>query len=606
MSEETRSPHPPKVAKAQEGPGPYVAVVKNHLDTEYMGSLEVELLKTNAEGNNGESSGERVQVSYLSPFYGVTPFTATSENDGYDHTQKSYGFWAVPPDIDTKVLVIFAEGNRGKGYWIGCIQDQNMNFMVPGNASTSYNTESTSKILPVAEYNKKTEEATGNNATQFVKPVNTEQLEVLKRTGLDQDSIRGTTSSSARRDLPSMVFGWSSPGPVDRRDGKPTIPSGDKLNSINIKSSRLGGTSVVMDDGDPTLFRKGPAATSPSAYASIADGGDPTIPHNELFRIRTRTGHQILLHNSEDLIYIAHGSGKSYIEMTASGKIDIYAEDSISVHSEQDLNFKAGRHINLESGDNINLKAGNRMTMSTAANWTVQCGADGMLTCAGSSNISSAAHKETAGRIDMNSGSAVAAQAQASPGITRTPGPGSGPEKENKNPAEHTAIKQNNSLARNTPATDTEDKTETSEDTFKHCQTPAASGNPNEDRANEEALAKEKTEKNPNASLVTPGGELSALDQIAEDNLAAAQEAAKGAVGGELSALDQIAESNFAAAQEAAKSAVGGELSALDQIAESNLASAQKAAQQQSINLNQAQAEAAMGRSGTATLVGDA
>ena len=30
MSEETRSPHPPKVAKAQEGPGPYVAVVKNH------------------------------------------------------------------------------------------------------------------------------------------------------------------------------------------------------------------------------------------------------------------------------------------------------------------------------------------------------------------------------------------------------------------------------------------------------------------------------------------------------------------------------------------------------------------------------------------------
>ena len=27
------------------------------------------------------------------------------------------------PDIGTKVLVIFAEGNRGRGYWIGCVQD---------------------------------------------------------------------------------------------------------------------------------------------------------------------------------------------------------------------------------------------------------------------------------------------------------------------------------------------------------------------------------------------------------------------------------------------------------------------------------------------------
>ena len=32
--------------------------------------------------------------------------------------------------------------------------------------------------------------------------------------------------------------------------------------------------------------------------------GKRELPHNELFRVRTRTGHQILLHNTEDLIYI--------------------------------------------------------------------------------------------------------------------------------------------------------------------------------------------------------------------------------------------------------------------------------------------------------------
>ena len=181
MSTTTRSPHVQDAPKKVEGPGPFLAIVRNHLDSEYMGSIEVELLKTNSEGNTSDATGEVVPVSYLSPFYGVTPFNATSENEGYDYTQKSYGFWAVPPDIGTKVLVIFAEGNRGRGYWIGCVQDQNMNFMVPGNASTTYNSEDQTKPRPVGEYNKKTEEAIGNNSTQYLKPCNPDACAVLDR-----------------------------------------------------------------------------------------------------------------------------------------------------------------------------------------------------------------------------------------------------------------------------------------------------------------------------------------------------------------------------------------------------------------------------------------
>ena len=50
------------------------------------------------------------------------------------------------------------------------------------------------------------------------------------------------------------------------------------------------------------------------------------------------------MHNTEDLIYISHGSGNSWIEMSANGKIDIYAKDSISMRSEQDINFYADRN----------------------------------------------------------------------------------------------------------------------------------------------------------------------------------------------------------------------------------------------------------------------
>ena len=63
-------------------PGPYVAIVRNHLDSKYMGSLEVELLTSSGSGNSTNTPGQLYSVSYLSPFYGTTPYEGTTENEG--------------------------------------------------------------------------------------------------------------------------------------------------------------------------------------------------------------------------------------------------------------------------------------------------------------------------------------------------------------------------------------------------------------------------------------------------------------------------------------------------------------------------------------------
>ena len=414
-NQDTRTPEEQPKASSFDGPGPFMAVVKNHLDTEFMGSLEVELLKSSTEGNTTDVSGEMAIVSYLSPFYGITPYSGTSDNEGFDYSQKSYGMWAVPPDIGTTVLVIFVEGDKGRGFWFGCVQEKFMNFMIPGNGSTKNNKTDQTKTLPVGEYNKRNEAAVSNDPTTFLKPVNTDAVAQLTQAGLINDQIRGTTTSSARREVPSMVFGMSTPGPLDRRPGKPRVKVGPENSQTDMPASRLTGSTFVMDDGDPSLFRKGPAATTPSIYASLADGGDPMIPANELVRLRTRTGHQILLHNSEDLIYIAHGSGKSWIEMTAQGTIEVYSKGNISFHSDEDINLDAAKNINLKAGANINMIATNQMSTQTGANWDVSVGADGRLTCGGTSNISSAGHYETANPIHMNGPTAARAAAAAPP-----------------------------------------------------------------------------------------------------------------------------------------------------------------------------------------------
>ena len=79
---------------------------------------------------------------------------------------------------------------------------------------------------------------------------------LLEIQGLINDEVRGTTTTSARRDLPSSVYGWSTPGPIDKRNGAPKGQSGQLDARSNRFVNRLGGASIVMDDGDDKLLRK--------------------------------------------------------------------------------------------------------------------------------------------------------------------------------------------------------------------------------------------------------------------------------------------------------------------------------------------------------------
>lgn len=402
--------------KFYPSPGPYMARVISLQDSSYMGVLNVQVMR--AIGNSSDESELR-QVRYLSPFYGVTNVKYVNNNTDYGSTQKSYGMWMVPPDPGTIVMVIFVNGDPGQGYWIGCIPDDSMNFMVPGLAATQYNLDAATNPVtgdtlrvPVAEYNK-VNNKTVTDPTQVQKPRHP-LADFLDAQGLLEDDTRGITSSSARREAPSMVFGISTPGPVDKQPNAPTGLVGSLSGSAsNVPISRLGGATFVMDDGDDKFLRKTTADAGPPDYAAVEQGqagGNVTIPHNELVRIRTRTGHQILLHNSEDLIYIGNSKGTAWIELTSSGKIDIFAADSVSIHTKNDMNFYAGRDVNIEAARNLNIKGGGRTQIESGANLNIVITKDGFITTGGNLNLKTTGnHLETASKIYMNSSVAAGA-----------------------------------------------------------------------------------------------------------------------------------------------------------------------------------------------------
>ncbi len=334
-------------------PGPYLGIVKGNKDPARMGRLKV-FIPTLAKTSDPRED-QLITCDYLAPFYGAKGGQfANGASREYEDSQHAYGFWAVPPDLETKVLVIFAEGKMEQAYWIGCVQDPFTNHMVPGIASSSNTWDtvtgqqsgppSTSQPslekqktygtdnVPAGELNRNTPGAlTNNNYESTPKPIHP-LSDVLLKQGLIADTVRGTTTSSARRETPSQVFGISTPGRKDKGSQKKTV--GPKNATAQDFVSRGIGHTFVMDDG-------------------AIDGS------NQLTRLRTASGHQLLMHDTEGVVYLANGSGDAYIEMQANGRIDVYSGVG-------GINFRTEGDFNLHSDSNINMHANGQVRFSSA------------------------------------------------------------------------------------------------------------------------------------------------------------------------------------------------------------------------------------------------
>lgn len=332
-------------------PGPYIGVVKDNRDINRMGSLTVNI--PSLSGSDDPPAGQLTTVQYLAPFYGAKSPAATRPSGvaEYEDSQHSYGFWAVPPDIDSKVLVIFAEGNMTQGFWIGCVQDTYTNHMVPGLASSNDTFSPASdgdfslgkeqifgtSNVPAGEANRSLyAEASAQGVDRLKKPIHPFS-ETLRQQGLIQDTVRGTTSSSARRETPSRVFGMSTPGRENQLSSK-TDKLGPKGEKRDLKTTRSAGHTFVMDDGDVQ--------------------GD-----NQLIRFRSASGHQILLHDTEGVVYIANGSGNAWMEFDSSGSIDIYSGGTMAVRAKGDLNLHSDSDINMFAGKRIRMRSLDKMVL---------------------------------------------------------------------------------------------------------------------------------------------------------------------------------------------------------------------------------------------------
>jgi hypothetical protein len=284
---------------------PVIGIVKNNIDPTRSGKIDVYVGVLC--GPDPDDSKRWIKgIRYLSPFYGTaspngdpTDGPDKSGNGSFVGNPQSYGFWASAPDIGTEVICIFVNGRQNQGYYIGCVPKPGLLQMTPAlgahNNVVPNDSEGTTyggaNRLPTSEINMSSPELK-KSVQQHTEPkaVHSYQSSIFSAQGLVRDPLRGPISSSAQRETPSRVFGISTPGGPIFEGGytSQTIRSAAKTaDSAKLKQiGRTGGHTFVMDDG-------------------TFDGAD------QLMRLRTSGGHQIMMNDSGQVLFIIHSNGQS-------------------------------------------------------------------------------------------------------------------------------------------------------------------------------------------------------------------------------------------------------------------------------------------------------
>lgn len=333
-------------------PHPYIGIVKNNLDPTRCGRLQVWI--PDLGGNQDDPKNWRT-VSYASPFMGTTNISngaskTPNTDNKFTNTPHTYGMWMVPPDIGVEVIVLFIAGDPLRGYWIACVNSAISRYMIPAIAAAGNitlkgaspdvaGTLGSKSVAPVTEFNDNDPTIAQNPAFYTnSKPVHEPQYRVLKEQGLDRDFARGLITSSSQRESPSSVFGISTPGrpfndPADDPNFLAKVAAGTLTETDYAYKTRKGGHSLVMDDGNIT-------------------GAD------QLVRLRTAHGHQIMMNDSENTLYINHADGTGWVEFDTNGAINIYSKSGFNVRTEGTLNLHADADININAGGKLRLNSG--------------------------------------------------------------------------------------------------------------------------------------------------------------------------------------------------------------------------------------------------------
>ncbi len=281
---------------------------------------------------------------YASPFAGSInnssytrgPGDVTPESKGALH----YGFWAIP-ELGAHVLVACVDGDFRRRFWFACVpQHQETNTLHTGRW----------------KWNGGTVEGPLTSADEPMEPLYTNAKQAF----------------NDKKDSPEWKTRIADYQPTAIRDDTGQIPNNkkqtyrDQTNESIRKNEPDEWTHEALGAHgyDWSGFKNMGALLSSRTYGMSSPGMHMFVmddrPFNNRIKIRTTSGHQILLDDTNERIYIATNKGNNWIEFDSNGNIDMFSEGHISISGSRDINISASDTIRMYAGRSISVYAGHQ------------------------------------------------------------------------------------------------------------------------------------------------------------------------------------------------------------------------------------------------------
>ena len=360
---------------------------------------------------------------YVTPFGGQTQVGTRGPGIQESEGGIAYGMWAVPT-VGAQVVVMCIDGNPMTRMYFGCVYDQHVphtmphgRFMYDDHPELEKTGASPAPYGPYTSTEKYIQPLTANMKQAFGSK-DEPNYEYRSRAAdytvsrVDISQI-GSTYSKVQDDANVEHDGWTSTQGYQTSRSDPEVQS-----------------SYTDSNYDPMIY----SIVSPGFHAFSMDDRQ----ENCRLRLRTTSGHQIIMDDTNERIYIATAQGNNWIEMDQDGNIDIFTSNKLSVHAQKEINFtsddtirmyaKKGIHmhsddevriestkdIHVRTSQNIRTKASQSILTEAGQTFSVKSGSDLKLESAAATHHLSAANMYcTAPQIHLNGPTAASATAPA-------------------------------------------------------------------------------------------------------------------------------------------------------------------------------------------------
>lgn len=283
---------------------------------------------------------------YASPFSGSVNNDKYTRGVGGDQTAETkgalhYGFWAIP-ELGAHVLVGCVDGDFRRRFWMACVpQHQETNTLHHGRWKWD-----DGKI-----------EGPLSSSDQPMQPLYDNLSEAFqnKKDSPEWKTRAADYQASAIREDAGQI-----PNPKKR-----TYTDQTNKSMVDSEDDEWIKDAIGAHGYDWSGYKNYGAFLAPRTYGMSSPGMHAIVmddrPFNNRIRMRTTTGHQIILDDTNERIYISTNKGKSWLEMDSNGRIDVFSDGGISFGTTGDMNFTAQGTIRLHASESIHMYAGHNL-----------------------------------------------------------------------------------------------------------------------------------------------------------------------------------------------------------------------------------------------------